>query len=231
MSVPVVLDTEVHPPWWAKAVIVNDWKQPYKVCLRTDCTGADAPGDALSQVGELLPLGWDHRSGSEQDCRTRAFLKNQVTVLKDNMCQHSFSNDSPDECLLYVAGSPCQSFSPRNHVRKGWEDRRAELLGKALKQAANADVALVENSASLLSPANQFLGKIRGRSHVLVSFLTGCGHDSGHKPCLPDRSHMEPMLEELRLAGFLVYCSRFDPAAMGFCTKRARMCLDCCQCM
>ena len=175
--------------------------QQRKVCLYTDCTGADAPGEALSQAAMILPQlksldgrleSWEHVSGSEIDPKIR-YLLSATAKIAPSMEEHQLdvsSDDSKGRTVnVYICGPPCQPFSLRGS-RKLWSDPRSTLLKDALERVASSgfDVALIEKAAEVM----QLMADI------------------------------EPQLLSLRLKGYLVVVMHLDPAKLHFVAKRKR---------
>ena len=128
--------------------------EKYKhVSLYTDCTGFDAPGQAMDLCG-WLPSS--HISGSELDPMIYDLLQATGLEVSHDMRHHDFSQHArrnAGSMRLYVAGTPCQGFSLRNCKRKRWEDPRSELLVQAMSKIHMTqviDAGILENSNTLL---------------------------------------------------------------------------------
>ena len=86
-----------------------------KLKIITDCSGIDAPLEALKQ----MKINFDYLSGSEINDKAREF----ITLNNNPKILYSDIKNKPDFNLLpradiYFAGFPCQSFSIANIKRK-----------------------------------------------------------------------------------------------------------------
>ena len=175
----------------------------WKLHLYTDCTGADAPGEALLQSSMILPQlkssdgrlesSCQHVSGSETDPKIRELLS-ATAKIAPSMAEHQLDQVSLDESngrivTVYVCGPPCQPFSLRGS-RRLWSDPRSTLLKDSLQQVASAgfDVALIENAAEVMK---------------LIA-------------------DMDAELSHLRSRGYLVATLHLDPSKLHFVAKRKR---------
>ena len=101
--------------------------------------------------------------GSELDPMIHDLLQASGLQVCHDMRRHDFSQHlrhSAGSLHLYVAGAPCQGFSPRNCKRKRWEDPRSSLLAEAMSKIHRTqavDAALQENSHTMLN--DQWLGR------------------------------------------------------------------------
>ena len=93
------------------------------ITIGTDCSGIEAPIEALKQLG----IPFQHRWACEIDryARQSILANNQPEIMYEDITKRDHSQ-LPD-VDLYVCGFPCQSFSLMGK-KKGTQDPRSNIM-------------------------------------------------------------------------------------------------------
>jgi DNA (cytosine-5)-methyltransferase 1 len=128
-----------------------------KIRVGTDCSGIEAPIQALQQLG----INFTHEFSSDIDkyCRNSIEANYDPKIIYEDMTKREISNLPAID--LYVCGFPCQSFSTAGN-RKGTKEKRGQIFWECLDVINETlpSVFILENVKGILSIENGKTWKI-----------------------------------------------------------------------
>ena len=150
-----------------------------RLSYASDCSGLDGGALALKSLG----LQFQHLWASEVNANYRTILEKthpECATVYPNVCERLPSaldfvaRRDPEQLLIYMAGFPCQPYSPSG-ARRGALDSRSRPLWAVLLaiDSARPDVFLLENVPNFAEDARH-----RDMAKDCLQLLMGIGH--GH---------------------------------------------------
>ena len=165
------------------------------VRIGTDCSGTDAPIDALRQTA-LYRAGRiriKHQWSCDKDPAAQQYIKLNHSPKEFYSNITSRNHDQLKKADIYVAGFPCQPFSVLNNNRAGFQDPRAAVYEEVI--------------------ATLKTGKIR--ACILENVKGLLNHDEGRS--------FQRVMQDLRDAGFMARARLFRSTEFGIPQARPRL--------
>ena len=123
--------------------------------IGTDCSGIEAPIEALKKICDKYDLSFTHVFSSEIDKYALQYIKenHKPNIIFGDMTKRNI-NDVPD-IDLYVSGFPCQPFSRANKFKTS-VDPRLNLFNNCLEVIRNKKpkIFILENVKTLVTLNN-----------------------------------------------------------------------------
>ena len=123
--------------------------------IGTDCSGIEAPIEALKKISDKYDLDFTHIFSSEIDKYALQYIKDnhKPNIIFGDMTKRNI-NDVPD-IDLYVSGFPCQPFSRANKFKTS-VDPRLNLFNNCLEVIRNKKpkIFILENVKTLVTLSN-----------------------------------------------------------------------------
>ena len=123
--------------------------------IGTDCSGIEAPIEALKKICDKYDLSFTHVFSSEIDKYALQYIKDNhnPNIIFGDMTKRNI-NDVPD-IDLYVSGFPCQPFSRANKFKTS-VDPRLNLFNNCLEVIRNKKpkIFILENVKTLVTLSN-----------------------------------------------------------------------------
>ena len=123
--------------------------------IGTDCSGIEAPIEALKKICDKYDLSFTHVFSSEIDKYALQYIKDNhnPNIIFGDMTKRNI-NDVPD-IDLYVSGFPCQPFSRANKFKTS-VDPRLNLFNNCLEVIRNKKpkIFILENVKTLVTLNN-----------------------------------------------------------------------------
>ena len=120
--------------------------------IGTDCSGIEAPIEALKKISDKYDLDFTHIFSSEIDKYALQYIKDnhKPNIIFGDMTKRNI-NDVPD-IDLYVSGFPCQPFSRANKFKTS-VDPRLNLFNNCLEVIRNKKpkIFILENVKTLVT--------------------------------------------------------------------------------
>jgi DNA (cytosine-5)-methyltransferase 1 len=160
-----------------------------KIRIGTDCSGIDAPIQALLQLG----IDHEHVFSCEIDkyCIKTLKANYDIPLIFDDISKRNIE-DVPD-IDIYVAGFPCQSFSQAG-MRKGLDDTRGTIFHNCISliKTKKPKYFILENVKNILTHNKGATWKV---IEANLSHLKEIGYDVSHR-VLNTRDHGIPQNRE-----------------------------------
>jgi site-specific DNA-cytosine methylase len=155
---PTRLGTEA----WAHAAALLLEGRRAKVSIATDCSGIEAPLEALRQIAKYTELEVQHVCSSDIGHLQKRFILKHHSPLRffEDMLQRNHSEALPRDVNLYVIGFPCTPWSTRHVKSPGWDHKDCGPFFEALKVVTETspDIVLLENVHGILRREAAHLG-------------------------------------------------------------------------
>jgi len=123
--------------------------------IGTDCSGIEAPIEALKKICDTYDLNFTHVFSSEIDKYALQYIKDNhnPNIIFGDMTKRNI-NDVPD-IDLYISGFPCQPFSRANKFKTD-VDPRLNLFNNCLEVIRNKKpkIFILENVKTLVTLSN-----------------------------------------------------------------------------
>ena len=123
--------------------------------IGTDCSGIEAPIEALKKISDKYDLNFTHVFSSEIDKYSLQYIKDNhnPNIIFGDMTKRNI-NDVPD-IDLYISGFPCQPFSRANKFKTN-VDPRLNLFNNCLEVIRNKKpkIFILENVKTLVTLSN-----------------------------------------------------------------------------